>query len=92
MTDERKSPFEKLYAPIPDTDAYLSRIGFDGKAEPTFDCLKKLMSCHLAAVPFENLDVYHGGIEPSLETDAMFEKIVTNRRGGYCFELNGLFS
>ncbi len=92
MPDERKSPFEKLYAPIPDVSAYLSRIGFEGKAEPTFECLKRLMTCHLKTVPFENLDVYHGHIEPSLETDAMFEKIVTNHRGGYCFELNGLFS
>lgn len=92
MTDERKYPFERLYDPLPDINAYLSRIGFEGKAEPTFECLKRLMTCHLATVPFENLDVYHGHSEPSLETESMFEKIVRNHRGGYCFELNGLFS
>lgn len=92
MSDERENPFEKLYAPIPDRGAYLRRIGFEGKAEPTLECFRKLMTCHLSTVPFENLDVYHGHIEPSLETDAMFEKIVTRHRGGYCFELNGLFS
>jgi len=85
------SPFEGLYAPVPDVAAYLQRIGFDGNAEPTAECLKKLVQCHLFTVPFENLDIFHGHTEPSLETAALFEKIVTNRRGGYCFELNGLF-
>ncbi|MBQ3049847.1 MAG: arylamine N-acetyltransferase [Oscillospiraceae bacterium] len=85
------SPFEGLYAPVPDVAAYLQRIGFDGTAEPTPECLKKLVRCHLFTVPFENLDIFHGHTEPSLETTALFDKIVTNRRGGYCFELNGLF-
>ncbi|MBQ6846540.1 MAG: arylamine N-acetyltransferase [Oscillospiraceae bacterium] len=92
MSGERNNPFEKVYGPIKDVNAYLNRIGFDGKAIPSLDCLKKLMHCHLMKVPFENLDVFHGHKEPSLEVEAMFEKIVIKRRGGYCFELNGLFS
>ena len=88
---EIPNPFASLYSPLPDKKAYLDRIGYTGAAEPTLDCLRALMTAHLQAVPFENLDVFHGHKEPSLEVDALFEKIVTNRRGGYCFELNGLF-
>ena len=85
------NPFAGLYDPLPDQEAYLNRIGYTGKTAPTLDCLKALMTAHLRAVPFENLDVFHGRKEPALETKALFEKIVVNRRGGYCFELNGLF-
>jgi len=86
-----KSPFAGIYAPISDAGKYLERIGFEGVAEPTEKCLKKLVKCHLLSVPFENIDIYYGKGEPSLETEKLFEKIVLNRRGGYCFELNGLF-
>ena len=91
MTDSKKSPFEKLYIPLSNADLYLKRIGFYQSAEPTLECLKKLIKCHLMNVPFENLDIFYKHLEPSLETDALFEKIVANKRGGYCFELNGLF-
>ena len=50
------------------------------------------MAGQLQNIPFEDLDVFHGHQEPALETNALFEKIITNRRGGYCFELNGLFA
>lgn len=86
-----QNPFSKLYEPLPDMQAYLRRIGFEGKPEPTLECLEKLVTCQLLSVPFENLDVLYGGLVPSLETQSLFEKIVLNRRGGYCFELNGLF-
>ena len=92
MNKQTESPFAGLYAPIDDVAAYLERIGFSGKAEPTVDCLKRLVHCHLTSVPFENLDIFYGGEEPSLETEKMFDKIVKNRRGGYCFELNGSFA
>ena len=46
---------------------------------------------HLLAVPFENLDI-HLGRPISLDQDALFGKIVTRRRGGFCYELNGLFA
>lgn len=88
---EIPNPFAGLYAPLPDKETYLNRIGYTGVAEPTLDCLKALMTAHLRTVPFENLDVFHGHKEPSLEVEALFEKIVKNRRGGYCFELNGMF-
>ncbi len=88
---EIPNPFAGLYAPLPDVKAYLYRIGYTTETAPTLACLKSLMTAQLRSVPFENLDVYHGHKEPSLEIADLFEKIVTNRRGGYCFELNGLF-
>lgn len=85
------SPFAKLYAPIKNTAPYLERIGFEGNTEVSLDCLKKLMLSQLHHIPFEDLDVYHGHKEPSLQTEELFEKIILKKRGGYCFELNGLF-
>lgn len=85
------NPFAGLYDPLPDVKAYLDRIGYTDTTAPTLDCLKDLMTAQLRTVPFENLDVFHSHKEPSLEVSALFEKIVVNRRGGYCFELNGLF-
>ena len=73
-----------------DLDAYCARIGYDGPRTPTLDTLNDLMSAHVQRVPFENLDVLLGrGI--MLEPAALQQKIVYGRRGGYCFEQNGLF-
>ncbi len=87
-----KAPFLCLYDPIPDTGEYLSRIGFSGVIRNDVETLGRLMRAHMQSVPFENLEVFFEKREPDLSTAALFEKIVTNRRGGYCFELNGLFS
>lgn len=85
------APFSGLYTPLPDINAYLDRIGYSGQVEVSFPCLCKLVACQLDSVPFENLSVFHGHIEPPLDTEALFQKIVKEKRGGYCFELNGLF-
>ncbi len=72
-----------------DLDAYFARIGYAGSRSPTLDTLNDLLSAHVQRVPFENLDVLLGrGI--SLEPAAIQQKIVLERRGGYCFEQNGL--
>ena len=72
-----------------DLDAYFARIGYAGPGTPTLETLNDLMSAHVQRVPFENLDVLLGrGI--SLEPAAIERKIVQERRGGYCFEQNGL--
>jgi len=73
-----------------DVDRYLHRIGYAGAREPTSETLFALQRAHLLAVPFEALDC-HLGVPIRLETDALFEKIVVRRRGGFCYELNGLF-
>ena len=71
-------------------DAYLERIAFAGPLRPDFATLTALHRAHLFAIPFENLDVQLGR-PVSIERAPIFEKIVTNRRGGWCFEMNGLF-
>jgi N-hydroxyarylamine O-acetyltransferase len=74
-----------------DGAAYLDRIGAQRPAEPTLDALAELTVAHLYAVPFENLDIAaHRPL--SLEPDVLFDKIVVRRRGGFCYELNGLFA
>ena len=71
-------------------DAYLDRIGYRGSREPTFETLTELHRAHMLSVPFENLDI-HLGRRLVLDREANFEKIVIRRRGGWCYELNGLF-
>jgi N-hydroxyarylamine O-acetyltransferase len=71
-------------------DAYLERIGYEGSREPTFETLSALQRAHMLSVPFENLDI-HLGRRLVLDREANFEKIVVRGRGGWCFELNGLF-
>jgi N-hydroxyarylamine O-acetyltransferase len=72
-------------------DAYLRRIGAarPDRADPA--ALPDLQLRHLHAVPFENLSIHLG--EPIvLDEQALFEKLVGRRRGGFCYELNGLFA
>ena len=69
---------------------YLERIKYSGRLEPNLDLLKKLQKNHLLNVPFENLDI-HNQIPIELNIDRIYEKIVQNNRGGFCYELNGLF-
>jgi N-hydroxyarylamine O-acetyltransferase len=74
-----------------DVDAYLERIGAERPAEPTLAALGGLALAHLYRVPFENLDIADG--RPlSVDLEQLFDKIVTRRRGGFCYELNGLFA
>ena len=75
-------------------DRYLQRIGLSpdlGRARPDFDLLCRLQFAHVTHVPYENLDILRG-VPLVLEEDALYDKIVLKRRGGYCFELNGLFA
>jgi N-hydroxyarylamine O-acetyltransferase len=80
-------------APAFDLDAYLARIaGGSGPSGPlsTIDDIGALMRAHMAAIPFENFDVLLGrGVRVDL--DGVFGKLVTGRRGGYCFEHGTLF-
>lgn len=70
--------------------AYLDRIGYTGSTEPTAQTLSALQYAHLQTVPYENLDILRS-VPLSLRVDALYDKIVTRHRGGYCFELNELF-
>jgi N-hydroxyarylamine O-acetyltransferase len=72
-------------------NAYLDRIGMAAPARADSTALAELQRAHRMAIPFENLDILLGrGID--LAPDAVFDKLVTRRRGGYCFEQNGLFA
>lgn len=69
---------------------YLSRIGAEGVTEVSLNNLNILQKAHLLSVPYENYDIW--SLKPtSLAYDILFDKIVVRHRGGYCFELNGLF-
>ena len=70
---------------------YLGRIGASRPEELSASSLSALTRAHLEHVPFEVLEMTEAHTEPSLEPEALFEKIVDHRRGGYCFELNKLF-
>jgi N-hydroxyarylamine O-acetyltransferase len=74
---------------LPKLAEYLKRIGYTGTARPDFNTLRELQRVHVRTVPFENLDVQLRR-PVGLDVDAGFEKIVRQRRGGWCFELNGL--
>src|SRR5215212_6141818 len=71
--------------------AYLDRIQDGGSRDPDAGTLRRLQVAHLLAVPFENLSIHWG--EPIvLDDEALFDKVVARRRGGFCYELNGLFA
>ena len=71
--------------------AYLERIGYRGPLDASVETLCGLHLAHLYTVPFENLDIISG--RPiALSGAELFDKIVTRRRGGFCYELNGICS
>lgn len=74
-----------------DAEAYLRRIACDGPLQPSADTLRRIQVAHLLTVPFENLSI-HAREPIVLDDHALFDKIVVRRRGGFCYELNGLFA
>lgn len=66
-----------------DVDAYLNRLG-----NPESRTLDAIIQAHLAHIPFENFDTYGGGRKISLSVADTYEKIITRKRGGFCFEVN----
>ena len=70
--------------------AYFDRIGYTGPCEPTLAVLTDLHGKHPEQIPFEGLDPFLGRPMP-IDTQSIQSKLVQQRRGGYCFEHNGLF-
>ncbi len=69
---------------------YFARIGYSGAVAPTWEVLAALQAAHIAAIPFEAIDALTGaGVD--IGADAIDAKLIGQRRGGYCFEQNGLF-
>lgn len=73
-----------------DLAGYFDRVNYRGPVEPTFEVLQGLMTAHTRTIPFENLDPLMGVPVGDLGPDALFDKLVGRRRGGYCYEQNGL--
>lgn len=74
-----------------DVNAYLRRLNYAGSLRPDAATLRALHRAHLMTVPFENLSI-HLGERIVLDDAALFEKVVRRGRGGFCYELNGLFA
>jgi N-hydroxyarylamine O-acetyltransferase len=70
---------------------YLDRIPYVGPKEPALQTLRQLHLAHLMAIPFENLSVIDKQ-QITLDEAALYDKIVVRNRGGFCYELNGLFA
>jgi N-hydroxyarylamine O-acetyltransferase len=72
-----------------DLEAYGARIGYDGPLTPTLATLRALIAQHTAGIPFEAIDVLlDKGVD--LAPSAVDAKLIAARRGGYCYEQNGL--
>jgi N-hydroxyarylamine O-acetyltransferase len=74
-----------------DVRAYLDRIGYQGSLTPSADVLRSLHRAHMFTVPFENLDIGLGR-EIVCDEERFLHKVVDERRGGFCYELNGAFA
>lgn len=83
--------YEELYAPLPDKEAYLERLKIEPPNTVDVKYLDRLIYAHQCYIPFENLDIYDFRKEINLGTEVLFEKVIAQKRGGYCFELNALF-
>jgi N-hydroxyarylamine O-acetyltransferase len=85
--DERNMTKESLNIDLP---RYLKRLNFRGEPKANLAVLSELQSLHLVNIPFENLDI-HTGKKIELDIATIYAKIIENGRGGFCYELNGLF-
>lgn len=72
-------------------EAYFNRINYTGRTDVSYETLYELHLAHALSVPFENLDI-HNNKPISLDIESLYKKIVENKKGGYCYEMNSLFS
>lgn len=70
---------------------YLSRIGYTGEVGADITTLTRLMQQQLRSIPFENTEVQAGRI-PSMVPEDIVGKVINHQRGGYCYEVNGVFA
>jgi arylamine N-acetyltransferase len=74
-----------------DVEKYFRRIGYEGVTTGDLSTLRSIVLAHATSIPFECIDSA-AGISVSIELDAIFDKLVCRRRGGYCFEQNALLA
>jgi len=72
-------------------DLYLMRINYTGSRFPTFETLSTLCWNHVTSIPVDTLDIFNNQ-KKDLDLDAIYNNIIMNGRGGWCYELNGLFA
>ncbi len=70
---------------------YLKRVRHDGEVRATIETLRSLQRTHMLTVPFENLDIARGR-KIRIDELSLWEKLIDRNRGGFCYELNGLFA
>lgn len=70
---------------------YFARIGYGSSTAASLTTLRNLHRAHLLAIPYENLDI-HLGVPLTLDPDRMFTKLIDEGRGGWCYEMNGVFA
>ncbi len=73
-----------------DISGYLRRINYNGIVYRDLEILRELQRNHLSAIPFETLEI-HNQIRILLQIDCLYQKVILDQRGGYCYELNVLF-
>jgi N-hydroxyarylamine O-acetyltransferase len=73
-----------------DIKPYLNRIGIEKINDPSLKFLTELQNRHLLSIPFEDLDIPDGN-RIELDLNKIYNKIIPSKRGGFCYELNGLF-
>jgi len=73
-----------------DIQLYLDRINYKSQISISQEVLFELQTAHLLSIPFENLDIHYNN-KIKLDIASIYKKVVLNRRGGFCYELNGLF-
>lgn len=71
---------------------YFRRVSYTGPTDPTPDVLAALVAAHNRSIPFENLDPVMGVPVVDVRPEVLFDKLVRRRRGGYCFEQNGVMA
>ena len=83
----------EYYKPLPNLKMALERIGLDpdGDYSPSKENLQKIMLAHIMTVPYETLDNCDYFRRVDFFPDFLFDKFVLQRRGGYCYEINGFF-
>jgi N-hydroxyarylamine O-acetyltransferase len=73
-----------------DQSAWLKRIGYSDSTTPTLETLNRLILAHSHSIAYETLDIMLGR-PPKLDVASLQSKMITSKRGGYCFEQNMLF-
>ena len=74
-----------------DVDVYFTRINYIGSKIPSFETLNNLCWSHVTHIPVDTLDIFNNQVK-TLDLNSIYHNIIEKHRGGWCYELNGLFA